>query len=183
MSEQISAGLAKAPSPAVSEFDIFWQKYPRRVGKPYAIKCWNAARKRASFDEIMDGLAGYSFSPNPKLRPHPSTWLNQDRWILEPELAADYGLSEWLETLPRTGGLSAHFYHVDELRDILIATGHPPSWRGSLDTLGDWMRDGYVPESVARVIAAAVGEFGIRPSLAAFDKRVRYRADRINGSF
>jgi hypothetical protein len=110
------------------------------------------------------------------------TWLNQKRYRdVEPDLTIDpYGLSEWLESLPRDGGLSAHCYDIEDIRPILIATGWEPSWRGSLDILNGWLRDGYIPDSCAKVIAAAVAEFGGRASLAAFDKRVRFRAQKIN---
>lgn len=129
------------------------------------------------------GLAAYQFSPDPKFQPHPATWLNQDRFRdVKPDLDSDpYGLGEFLDKLPRGGGLSAHAYDIEDLRAVLIAAGWPSSWRGDLEPLNGWMRDGYQPESCARVIAAAVAEFGARASLGAFDKRVRYRAARING--
>jgi hypothetical protein len=173
------------PKPDPTLFDLFWERYPRKVGKPFALKAWNASLNRgASVETIMSGLAQYRFSPDPKFIPHPATFLNQDRWNdLEPDLSLDpFGLNAWLETLPPSkDGPSPHWYHVEDLQGILIAMGLDPTWRGTLDVLDAWLKDGYQPDSVSRVIAQAVAEFGRRASLQAFDKRVRYRADRTIG--
>lgn len=83
--------LSVVAAPEVSgidaEFDGFWGAYPRKVGKPKARKAYAAARKRASLDEIAAGLRAQL----PDLRrrdiglvPHPTTWLNQDRWADDP---------------------------------------------------------------------------------------------------
>ena len=101
--------LPKRRSPAPTndaEFDAFYLQYPRPVGKPAALRAWNAARKRASCEEITMGLAAYQFSPDPKFQPHPATWLNQDRFRdVKPDLDSDpYGLGEFLDKLPRPGG-------------------------------------------------------------------------------
>jgi hypothetical protein len=167
------------------EFEAFWLAFPNRPNNPKvsARRSWLAVRKEATAEQIMAGLARYAFSPDPKFRPMASTWLNQRRYALEPEnLDADpYGMGEFLDTLPHEGGLSAHAYEREELHAVLIAAGFAPSWRGDLSPLNGWLADGYQPDSIAWVIAAAVVEFGTRASLQAFDKRVRYRASKING--
>ena len=180
MSEQLSIADVSAP-PRLDEFELFYQKYPRKVSKATARRAWLTARRRASFDEIMNGLATYPFSPDPVYVPYPATWLNGDRFRdVAPDLTRDsYGIGEWLAGLPRDGALSPLFYEIEEIRPILIATGWEPSWRGSLDVLNAWLRDGYEPDSVAKIIAEAVTEFGVRGALASFDKRVRYRARRL----
>lgn len=175
----------KGPPPEIDEtlFAAFWLAYPKRPNnsKFEARKSWGRALHHATPTEIMDGLARYEFSPDPRLRPMAATFLNQQRWAcVNDDLSADaFGLGEWHAALPRDGTLSAATYDPDDLRPILIAAGWEPSWRGSLDILGTWMRDGYVPDAIAKVIACAVAEFGARGNLAAFDKRVRYRAERI----
>jgi hypothetical protein len=176
---------APAPNEVIPEktgFPAFWDAYPRKTGKLDAERKFAIACRRATFEQIMDGLARYQFSDDPKFIPHPATWLHQGRYLdVQVDLLADaYGLLEWHAALPRDGTLSAAMYDPHDLRPILIATGWEPSWRGSLDVLGVWMRDGFVPDSVAKTIAAAVAEFGARGNLAAFDKRVRYRAERIS---
>ena len=71
----------------VSLFPAFWAAYPNKVGKGDAEKAYKRALKRARHQTIMDGLhranqRGWSESlGNP---PHPSTWLNQDRWADSP---------------------------------------------------------------------------------------------------
>lgn len=179
--EKVKFEVEKAA--AEDSFNRFWTVYPKRPNHPRdpSHTAWTRALRKATEEEIMAGLARYKFSADPQMRPMAATWLNQKRWTcVDEDLNADpFGLTEFLASLPRTGTLSARAYEADDLRQILVATGWLPTWRGSLDTLNEWMRDGYVPDSVARVIADAVAEFGTRSSLAAFDKRVRFRAERI----
>jgi hypothetical protein len=69
-----------------SQFDQFWARYPkcpRRTDKPGSRKALTRALKFASFEEIMDGLKRYPFSPDPQYIPLPTTWLNQQRWDIE----------------------------------------------------------------------------------------------------
>jgi hypothetical protein len=161
-------------------FSAFWANYPRKVGRGYAKRCWATALRKVAATEILAALSSYDFISDKKFILHPSSWLNGEHWLDEqPDKMDHFGINEWIGTLARDGGLSAHCYDPDELRAILIATGWEPKWRGSLDILGVWLRDGYVPDSIAKVIAGAVAEFGARGSLAAFDKRVRFRAQRI----
>lgn len=176
---------SKPTKPTIDEqlFESFWSVYPKRPNnsKFEARKSWVKAMEHATPAEIMQGLARYAFDPDPKLRPMTTTFLNQRRYeCVNENLDADqFGLAEYLEKLPRDGTLSASCYDVADIRPILIATGWPPAWRGSLETMNAWLRDGYVPDSCAKVIADAVAEFGGRGALAAFDKRVRFRAERI----
>jgi len=80
------------PPPCVSQpvgFAEFWASYPRKVGKRAASTAFAAAVKRGTHpDDILDGLD----RARPKMellderyRPHPTTWLNQDRWHDEPD--------------------------------------------------------------------------------------------------
>lgn len=65
------------------EFAAFWKVYPRPVGKPSARAAFTKALRTASPDEIMNGLMRYAFSPDEQRQPHPSTWLNDERWVIE----------------------------------------------------------------------------------------------------
>jgi len=65
------------------EFAAFWAAYPRRIDKGHARYAFKTARKKASFEDIMRGLAAYRFDPRPEYRPHPRTWLVGERWIIE----------------------------------------------------------------------------------------------------
>ena len=82
-----------APAEPAPGFDQFWAAYPRKVAKPEAMKAW---ARIAPDDElaakIMDGLAKAKASrdwnkDDGMFIPHPTTWLNQQRWedVLEVE--------------------------------------------------------------------------------------------------
>ena len=71
---------------ADDRFATFWESYPRKVGKKKAFMVWK--RKRCwngQFDTIMDKLAEYKASDQWQREkgqyiPHPSTWLEGERW-------------------------------------------------------------------------------------------------------
>jgi len=88
----------KAPANYPPEFEEFWSEYPRKEAKGIAFKAWVAAcdrlAKRIQF-ELPDAQGRLlsitrSFANSPAgmppppgendYRPHPSTWLNQDRF-------------------------------------------------------------------------------------------------------
>jgi len=67
-----------------SEFENFWNTYPRKVGKQAAIKAFAKAITIASVDEILAGAIRYGNDRNlpfdENFIPHPATWLNAGRW-------------------------------------------------------------------------------------------------------
>ncbi len=67
------------------QFDIFWADYPRKTGKGAARTSFAKALKKANFDEISSGLLKHEIqtAKDPQFIPHPSTWLNQERWADE----------------------------------------------------------------------------------------------------
>ena len=73
------------PRGASSSFDIWWNEYPNKIGKGYALKCFKKALKQATLEELREGVQRYIKS-KPDDRPwcNPSTWLNQGRWKDEP---------------------------------------------------------------------------------------------------
>lgn len=183
MKQQPTLGtLLELPKHVADDFEAFYARYPRRVGKPAARRAWLAATRHHPVAEIMAGLARYQFSSDPKFQPHPSTWLNGNRWKdVEPDLSLDpWGVGEWLSARPSVHGLTAASYGRDAIDQILLAAGWPVTWRGDLEPIDAWLRDGLLPESIASVIAEAVGQFGQRRTLLAFDKRVRFRSQRID---
>jgi hypothetical protein len=88
----LSAAPVAVPDadPLDALFDGFWKAYPkpRRVGKPTARAKFKAALKKATGREIADGLRKWvcywEARNEPQFIPHPSTWLNQERWNDEP---------------------------------------------------------------------------------------------------
>jgi len=75
------------------EFDVFWSKYPRKVGKGKCRDIWKKIKpSKALFKKIMQSLEAQVNSKqwtkdNGQFIPHPSTWLNQSRWEDEPDNA------------------------------------------------------------------------------------------------
>lgn len=67
-------------------FAEFWYRFPRRVGKLAAEKAYAAALKRASHEEILAGVERY-IRTKPAYADwcHAKTWLNQGRWLDEPD--------------------------------------------------------------------------------------------------
>jgi len=84
-------------SPAVlakvdeSNFDAFWDAYPKKVGKLNARKAWKQTTKlRPALAVLLDRLRILSASPQwtkdgAQYAPHPATWLRRGGWDDEPE--------------------------------------------------------------------------------------------------
>lgn len=74
------------PTHARTAFDEFWSAYPRKVGKPTARTAFFRAVKRGSNpDAIVAGARRCArewkaAKTEERFIPHPSTWLNDDRW-------------------------------------------------------------------------------------------------------
>ena len=85
-SEAVASELIVRPTTA--EFEEFWARYPRRVGKGLARKAYDRARKIATWPEIMSGVLRYAAEcadRPPQFIKHPSTWLTAECWNDEPE--------------------------------------------------------------------------------------------------
>jgi hypothetical protein len=66
-----------------AHFEEFWNMYPRKVSKRAALKAFELALGRASFDDIQGGVIRYAHDKNlppQEFIPYPTTWLNGDRW-------------------------------------------------------------------------------------------------------
>lgn len=68
-------------------FSRFWSAYPRRVGRGAALKAWEKVNPSDELTQlILDAVKAQSQSEqwsrdNGAFIPHPSTWLNQTRWL------------------------------------------------------------------------------------------------------
>lgn len=68
-----------------TQFDAFWEIYPRKVGKGAAQKAFN---KLNEFDrrDVLAAVVEYTNcvkqwpAYDRRFIPHPTTWLNQRRW-------------------------------------------------------------------------------------------------------
>jgi hypothetical protein len=65
-------------------FALFWEAYPRRIGKPRAIRAWlSKVRDDALWPEVLAGLEKWKLCEQwqePRFIPHPATFLNDERW-------------------------------------------------------------------------------------------------------
>ena len=82
----ISIGVTKVtPSPKSDDlFEIWYEPWPRKVGKGGARKAFKAALKKTDFQTLCEGrdrfLAAASGQDKTYL-PYPSPWLHQERWL------------------------------------------------------------------------------------------------------
>jgi len=78
-----------------AEFAEFYQAYPRKKAPKRARTAFRAARKDASFADIMQGLKAYQKSvkdKKPEFIQHPASWLNGGCWMDRPDGAAGENL-------------------------------------------------------------------------------------------
>lgn len=64
-------------------FETFWNLYPRKIAKGAARTAFEKACRKESIETILrvtEYYANKSDLPELQFIPHPSTWLNQERW-------------------------------------------------------------------------------------------------------
>jgi hypothetical protein len=65
-------------------FDLFWQAYPKKVGKAYAYKCFCKINPTQELvDRMLKAIEEQKETKrwdNREYIPNPATWLNQGRW-------------------------------------------------------------------------------------------------------
>jgi hypothetical protein len=70
-------------------FAEFWKAYPRKVGKGAAQRAWNKIKSKAdTLQAILKAIAWQRTADQwtkngGQFIPHPSTWLNEQRWLDE----------------------------------------------------------------------------------------------------
>lgn len=67
----------------MDDFEAFWDRFPRKVGKLAALKEYRKARTLASAEEILDGVENYRahLPDDPQFICHARTFLSQGRWM------------------------------------------------------------------------------------------------------
>jgi len=73
-------------------FERFWAAYPRRIAKPVAERSFRNAMEAGVNPQVMAAglqawIAYWQHENRPQFIPHPSTWLNQQRWNDEPPVS------------------------------------------------------------------------------------------------
>lgn len=89
--DQEDSRSAELTASADAGFDEFWARYPRKVGKPAALRSWKTATKgpRENRERVLGGLVSWTLAweaagTETQFIPHATTWLNQRRWEDEP---------------------------------------------------------------------------------------------------
>ena len=69
-----------------TEFEQFWNLYPRHTSRPEALKSFIKARAKLSLEALLEATERYANDPNrePAYTKMPATWLNQECWADEP---------------------------------------------------------------------------------------------------
>lgn len=87
----------KPKQPERTTFDQFWDLYPRKVDKGKTLTAWNRVIQRktnpVNWKTIKKALLLQIDSErwqNTQFIPHPTTWLNQSRWLDNPEEMISY---------------------------------------------------------------------------------------------
>lgn len=79
-------GTSKGYTP---QFEEWFKLYPKRVGKADAAKAFSKAVDRVELERLLERTTAFAESDIGKgdrqFVPNPATWLNQDRWLDDPE--------------------------------------------------------------------------------------------------
>ena len=73
------------------EFEVFWQRYPKKAGKDAAFRAWKSKKREGHLpampvllDAIDNAMRTDQWQRDGgQYIPHPATWLNQGRWMDE----------------------------------------------------------------------------------------------------
>lgn len=70
----------------IGDFDAFWSEVPRKIGKGAARKAYASALRKTDAETLLEAMRRFAASQAGKdaqFIPHPSTWLNAERWTDE----------------------------------------------------------------------------------------------------
>ena len=96
-----------------TDFDRFWSAYPRKVAKKYCWKCWQKLKPNEDLVAFIlaaveqQKLYGALHKSRGQYIPHPSTWLNDERWddeVVAPQ--EEESMADRLERLDREGKIN-----------------------------------------------------------------------------
>lgn len=82
-SERKEGSAPEGSSETEDPFATFYDLYPKKIGRGQAAKAHKAAVKKASADDILDGLKAHLpiwEHTERQFIPNPATWLNGERW-------------------------------------------------------------------------------------------------------
>lgn len=82
----INTGVNTDKETILSEFETLWKLYPRKIGKPKALKAYQKARKNGvTFEAVKQGIENYNAEITAKKTgaeyiKHGSTWFYNECW-------------------------------------------------------------------------------------------------------
>lgn len=67
---------------SLTDFDLFWKHYPKKVAKDDAIKMWKNKKNKPPIEIIIEAVERYKQSENvlEGYVSNPATWINKGRW-------------------------------------------------------------------------------------------------------
>lgn len=73
----------------ISPFEMFWEIYPKKVGKGAALKAWDKAKLNGKVEIVLQAVEKQKTWPQwqkdgGQYIPNPATWINQGRWEDQP---------------------------------------------------------------------------------------------------
>jgi DNA-binding transcriptional ArsR family regulator len=86
----------------ISEFDKWWDKYPRKVEKYKAATLFSKIMNEVEFDTLIEATEKFAEAVRDKEKkfiPHPTTWLNGRRWNDPIEAPQENNMKKALEEL------------------------------------------------------------------------------------
>ena len=98
----LSTNKSTADNIKKSQFDQFWEMYPKKVDKGKALTKWNQIcnkpiKERPKWNDIRRALHKQKKSQrwqDQQYIPHATTWLNQSRWLDDPTEMISYDRNE-----------------------------------------------------------------------------------------
>lgn len=91
-----------------SGFSLFWQAYPKKIGKGAAEQSWE--KKHPPIEQVLKAVAEQRNSDQwtkdgGQYIPNPATWLNQQRWLDEVSNGSSNGNSAGQRATPAATGI------------------------------------------------------------------------------
>lgn len=86
----------------ISEFDKWWDKYPRKVEKYKAATLFSKIMNEVEFNTLIEATEKFAEAVKDKEKkfiPHPTTWLNGRRWNDPIEAPQENDMKKALEEL------------------------------------------------------------------------------------
>lgn len=117
------------------EFDTWWQQVPRKKAKADARKAFKAARKKATLQQLVDGLEASMRQWQAEGRdvskiPYPATWLRAESWLDEHD--------QWQAPQQQRRMWPEELYLRDMQARTPTTDDHSQPWLNGPDTTPPW---------------------------------------------